>query len=73
MLWTVTVLSGLSFFVGVASFPLSAVDQEMAAAGRPLDDSQRATMTGVLPAVTVTVVAVLFGLAVRKRESLTFI
>lgn len=73
MLWTVTVLSGFSVFVGVVAFPLSAVDQEMVAAGRPLDDSQRATTTGVLPAATVTILAMLFGLAVRKRESLTFI
>lgn len=68
MLWTVTVLSAFSVFIGVVSFPLSAVDQEMVAAGRPLDDSHRATMTGVVPAVTVTVVAMFFGLAVRKRE-----
>lgn len=54
--------------IGVVTFPLSVVDQEMVAAGRPLDDSQRATMTGVLPAVTVTVVAMFFGLAVGKRE-----
>lgn len=73
MLWTVTVLSGLSVVFGGVAFPLSAVDQEMVAAGRPLDDSQRATMTGVLPAGTVTVVAMLLGLAVRKKESLTFI
>lgn len=59
--------------IGIVTFPLSVVDQEMVAAGRPLDDSQLATMTGVLPAVTVTVVAMFFGLAVRKRESVTFI
>lgn len=68
-----TVLSGLSVFSGVVTLPFSAVDQVMVAAGRPLDDSQRATMTGVLPAETVTVVAMFFGLAVGKRESLTFI
>ncbi len=46
----------------------------MVAAGRPLDDSQRATMSGVLPAATVTVVAMFFGLAVgKKTESVTFI
>ncbi len=69
-----TVLSGLSVGIGVVTFPLRVVDQEMVAAGRPLDDSQRATMSGVLPAVTVTVVAMFFGLAVgKKTESVTFI
>lgn len=68
-----TVLSGFSVVIGVVTFPLSAVDHEMVAAGRPLDDSQFATTTGVLPAVTVTVAAMFVGLAVGKRESLTFI
>lgn len=67
-LWTVTVLSGLFVFGGVVAFPLSVVDQEMDAAGRPLNDSQRATTTGVLLAVTVTVLAVFLGLAVGERE-----
>lgn len=69
-----TVLSWLSVGIDVVTFPLSIVDQEMVAAGRPLDDSQRATMSGVLPAVTVTVVAMFLGLAVgKKTESVTFI
>lgn len=67
-LWTVTVLSGLFVFGGVVAFPLSVVDQEMDAAGRPLNDSQRATTTGVLLAVTVTVLAVFLGLAVGKER-----
>lgn len=58
---------------GGVTFPLSGVDQEMVAAGRPLDDSHLATMTGVVLALTLTVVAVFLGLAVGKRESLTFI
>lgn len=67
-LWTVTVLSRLFVFGSVVAFPLSVVDQDMVAAGRPLNDSQRATMTGVLPAVTVTILAVFFGLAVWEKE-----
>ena len=67
-LFTVTVLSELSVFIGVVPLPPTEVTQGMVAGGRPLADSQRATTTGAVPACTVTVEAVFEGLAGTERK-----
>lgn len=68
MLRIVTVLSELSVLTAVDPLPLSALTQVMVAGGRPLADSQLATATGEVPAVTVMAVAVFTGLAGRKSK-----